>query len=164
MTPYSHCHYCGTRYASDHWPRVCGSCAKLTYRNPLPVVVVLQPVDDGLLLIRRGIEPCQGQLALPGGYMDYNESFAEAAGRELSEETGYQANTERMQVFDVASAHNNTLLLFVLAEPITAAELPPWTPNHEVTEIVLAREAQPLAFRLHTHAMARFFAQRAAAE
>ena len=35
--------------------------------NPLPVAVVIVPVDDGAMLIRRSIEPAKGQLAFPGG-------------------------------------------------------------------------------------------------
>jgi 8-oxo-dGTP diphosphatase len=49
-------------------------------------------VDEGrVLLIRRKNEPCQGAWALPGGYMDFNETAQEAAHRELEEETGLAA-------------------------------------------------------------------------
>src|ERR1700754_3805735 len=41
-----------------------------------------------VLLIRRRWEPYQGCWALPGGYVDHGETFAQAAERELAEETG----------------------------------------------------------------------------
>ena len=41
-----------------------------------------------LLLIRRGQEPGLGKWSLPGGRIEPGESAAEAAGREVREETG----------------------------------------------------------------------------
>ncbi len=53
-------------------------------------LVVLTVRDQSLqaLLIRRGEPPHQGRWALPGGFVEPNESLRAAARRELAEETG----------------------------------------------------------------------------
>jgi 8-oxo-dGTP diphosphatase len=65
-----------------------------TYRHPRPavtcdVVVFTMRADDlAVLLIKRKEEPFKGMWALPGGFVNENESLERAAARELAEETG----------------------------------------------------------------------------
>lgn len=65
-----------------------------TYRHPrtavtCDVVVFTMRADDlAVLLIKRKEDPFKGMWALPGGFVNENESLERAAARELAEETG----------------------------------------------------------------------------
>ncbi|MEP7337938.1 MAG: NUDIX domain-containing protein [Acidobacteriota bacterium] len=65
-----------------------------TYEYPHPSVtvdlVIFTIADNDLkvLLIRRGGEPFKGRWALPGGFVEIDESLEKAAARELKEEAG----------------------------------------------------------------------------
>lgn len=55
-------------------------------------IAIFTVADDELrvLLVRRGQEPERGRLALPGGFAGLDEDLADAARRELVEETGVE--------------------------------------------------------------------------
>lgn len=67
-----------------------------TYKYPraaLTVDCVVFGFDDGelkVLLIQRGLEPFKGKWALPGGFVQTDETLDAAARRELAEETGLE--------------------------------------------------------------------------
>ncbi|MET4683588.1 NUDIX hydrolase [Brevundimonas faecalis] len=58
---------------------------------PTPAVGVVCLKDDAVLLIRRGTPPREGEWSLPGGRIEPGERLADAALRELQEETGIEA-------------------------------------------------------------------------
>jgi ADP-ribose pyrophosphatase YjhB (NUDIX family) len=103
----------------DNRPRyVCAQCATIHYENPKMVVGSL-PVweSDGelkVLLCKRAIEPRLGYWTLPAGFMENNETTAEAAIRETEEEAG--ANIELGSLYSLLNvAHVHQVHLFYLA-------------------------------------------------
>lgn len=154
-----HCAWCGTAFAAGlGWPRTCESCGKTSYVNPIPVAVVLVPIDGGLLAIRRTIEPGKGLLALPGGFMDRGETWQQAAARELREETGLAIDPAEVELFSVGSAlEAGVLIVFCLARPRRRADLPAFRATDETSEAVVLDHPETLAFKLHTEAAREFF-------
>lgn len=77
----------------DNRPRyVCGQCGVIHYQNPKLVIGSIPAWEtDGelqVLLCRRAIEPRHGYWTLPAGFMENNETTADAAMRETIEEAG----------------------------------------------------------------------------
>lgn len=67
-----------------------------TYQYPRPALTVdcvvfgLDEDDLKVLLIERNLHPFAGTWAIPGGFIQMDETLEEAAARELKEETGLQ--------------------------------------------------------------------------
>ena len=57
-----------------------------------------------LLLVRRGGEPFKGCWALPGGFMEMDETIERCAVRELEEETGIRVTEEALRLIGIYSA------------------------------------------------------------
>ncbi len=55
--------------------------------DPKLAASTICPLDGGIVLVRRGIEPAYGKWVIPGGYVDRGEAVAAAAIRETLEET-----------------------------------------------------------------------------
>lgn len=164
----SYCSYCGAVYSeSTLYPRNClnAECNKQVWSNPTPVAVVLVPVIDngrnGLVCVKRGIEPEYGKIALPGGYIVSGEDWKEGGAREVFEETGVVIDTNKIELFNyggfepVVSSPMGGLLLFMISETII---LPyHFTTDEETLSVELLYEPEELAFSSHTKAMETFF-------
>ena len=79
---------------------------RYVYEYPRPAitvdaVIVTRDARPHVLLIRRKHEPFEGRWAVPGGFVNIDETLESAARRELLEETGVRAGKlEQLHVFD----------------------------------------------------------------
>lgn len=80
--------------------------AMYTYEYPRPMLtadcMVVNPRGE-VLLIRRGNEPYHGCWALPGGFMEMDETLERCAVRELQEETGLVVEEKQLSLIGVFS-------------------------------------------------------------
>lgn len=70
----------------QHLRAVCDNCGFIHYVNPKIVAGCLLTWNGKILLAKRAIEPRKGYWTLPAGFMELQESTAEAAARECWEE------------------------------------------------------------------------------
>ena len=158
-----YCAFCGRPFEHPEagWPKSC-ACGEITYRNPLPVVNALVPVlrEDGkigVLLIQRGIEPCRGQWALPGGYLELGETWQQGAARELFEETGLVVDADQISLVTVDMNPKRTQILVFAKTPAYAAKnLPKIARNEEVLDDKVIYEPEELAFPPQTKLIRSF--------
>ena len=125
---------------------VCEHCGEIHYQNPKLVIGTVPEHEGKLLLCRRAIEPRYGYWTLPAGFMENDETTAQAALRETLEEAG--AAVELQEPFTLISVPRvNQVHLFYRAR-LRSLD---YKPGEETLEIALVEEAkipwQDIAFR-----------------
>ncbi|MEI8442118.1 MULTISPECIES: NUDIX domain-containing protein [unclassified Mesorhizobium] len=84
-------------------------------RLMIPAVSVALLRGDRVLLVKRGQAPSLGLYAFPGGRVEIGESEAEAAARELFEETGMRArNLQPLEVFMIDAERDGKAITYRL--------------------------------------------------
>ena len=89
--PFKFCPRCGASSFQQQARNLlsCSNCGFHFYRNPaVAVAAIIVDSESKILLIRRAKDPAKGKLALPGGFVDFDETAESALHREISEELG----------------------------------------------------------------------------
>ena len=129
--------------------------------NPLPIVTILFPFANGLLVVRRAIRPAVGKLAFPGGYVDEDEPWQAAAVRELREETGLEVERSEVELFTVSSTRRgHMVVIYALVRPQAHRSLPPPRLAREISELRVLMRPVNFVWEQDTEAARRYFATR----
>ena len=67
---------------------VCPSCGRVAYADPKFAAAAVIPLDGGIVLVQRAIEPGLGMWSFPSGYVNRGEMPNRAVEREVREECG----------------------------------------------------------------------------
>ncbi|MDX9717680.1 NUDIX hydrolase [Thauera sp. WH-2] len=162
-----YCSSCGSQVAfripaGDTFPRhVCEHCGTIHYQNPKVVVGALATWEDRVLLCRRAIEPRYGKWTLPAGFMENEETTAQAAARETLEEACARIEVgELYTLIDVP--HISQVHIIYRARLIE----PEFRPGEESLETALFAEQEipweQIAFRSISLSLRHFFEDRRA--
>lgn len=161
----NYCSHCGNPVrlrvpAGDNLPRhVCDRCGTIHYQNPKLVIGALAEWQDRVLLCRRAIEPRYGLWTLPAGFMENDETTAQAAVRETLEEAG--ARVELGPLFTLINVpHINQVHLVYRARLLDLR----FAPGEESLDVVLFQESDipwnEIAFRSIAMTLRFYFADR----
>jgi NAD+ diphosphatase len=91
LTHFQFCPKCGSQDISDQDVKAmrCGHCGLIYYHNTASAAAGIIEADGRIILARRRLDPHQGKLDLPGGFVDYGETYEEALAREIKEELNW---------------------------------------------------------------------------
>ena len=96
----------------------CTQCDRIIYSDPKVAVAAIIPMDGGIVLLKRAIEPQIGMWSFPSGYVDRGEKLERALEREVLEECGLVVRVGHL--VGVYSEQGQAVVLVVYhAEPIS---------------------------------------------
>ena len=159
MYVFRFCPDCGAEMPRVEAERVlsqsCDACGAVHWRNAKPCAGALVVQDGRVLLGRRAVEPARGAWDIPGGFVEPWELPADAAVREVREETGLEVRLARLLtiVIDTYAGRDYTLNVYYVAEPIGGtlqpaddlAEVQWFAPDGLPSEFAFAHCAEVLA-------------------
>lgn len=122
VTAFRFCPACAAELPGPQ-PVTCPGCGRRHWRNAKPCAGALVTRADGaLLLVQRSFAPFEGWWDIPGGFCDPDEHPADAAVREVREETGLAVRVTGllgmwMDRYEQGAQVQSTLNIYFHAEP-----------------------------------------------
>lgn len=116
---YKFCPQCGSPLVKKQLkplepPRlVCSRCGFIFYLDPKLAAIAVIPLEGGLVLLRRGIEPGYGLWVVPGGFVDLGERVEDTAVREVREEVLLDVRVSRLLNVYSYAGHTTVVVAYV---------------------------------------------------
>ena len=146
--------------AGDTLPRyVCTTCHFIHYQNPKMVVGCIPEWEAKMLLCRRAIEPRLGWWTLPAGFMENNETLAQAAARETLEEAN--ARVEIGNLYAIYSLPHISQVYVLFRAQLLDLDFKPVIESLEV-KLMTEQEIpwEEMAFRVIYEPLKQYFKER----
>ncbi len=105
----------------DRQRLVCRQCDTVHYLDHKVAACSVVPMDGGVVLVRRSIQPGRGMWVIPGGFVESDETVPEAAARETWEEAGLEVDVE--DLVGVYSYRDSIIVVVVYTARVTAGVL-----------------------------------------
>jgi 8-oxo-dGTP diphosphatase len=139
----------------------CPACGYIFYLTPAPVTCVVVEKEGAVLLVRRRYPPRAGDWCLPAGFVEVDESPAESAVREVSEETGLAIEiTGLIDSWASNEDPRTPVVSFAFKARVRCGSLRPG--DDAVEAAFFEQDSVPgnVAFSTHRNLIARHFTQR----
>lgn len=137
---------------------VCRKCGWINYKNPLPVAVcAARNRKDEILVAKRNLDPGMNKWALPGGFIESEETPESACLRELEEETGLKGRIKRLiGVYIQKNRYYGPLIIIAYEVSVSKCNL---SLNSELKEAKFfsKKDLPVIPFSSHRKIIERFF-------
>ena len=94
--PDDHKHELPSLSSGPHGHPVCSECGRTIWSDPKIACAAIVPMDGGIVMIQRAIEPAIGKWSFPSGYVNRGEKIEHAVEREVLEECGLETVVDRL--------------------------------------------------------------------
>jgi 8-oxo-dGTP diphosphatase len=99
----------------------CSSCGRTIWNDPKIAGAAIVPIDGGIVMVQRAIEPGIGKWSFPSGYVNRGEKLERAVEREVLEECGLEVEVDHL--VGLYSEDENPIVLAVYQVRVTGGKL-----------------------------------------
>ena len=130
--------------AGSHGHPECSTCGRTFWNDPKIAGAAIVPIDGGIVMVQRAIEPAIGKWSFPSGYVNRGEKLERAVEREVLEECGLNVEVEHL--VGLYSEDGNPIVLAVYQVRVTGGKLD--SADHETLDVRVfnVNELPELAF------------------
>lgn len=123
---------------------VCTDCGRTIWNDPKIAGAAIVPMDGGIVMVQRAIEPAIGKWSFPSGYVNRGEKLERAVEREVLEECGLEVVVG--DIVGLYSEEGNPIVLAVYEARVIGGKME--SADHETLDVQIFNvdELPELAF------------------